>query len=75
MSTESKSATKTCIVGQGRRKIHTTFANDEEMVEEYDMKTDELVGTSIFQMVTGTLNGIEGLCSASPTRCHDRVLA
>ncbi len=40
------SATKTVIVAQGRRKVHTSFENGDEMVEEYDAKTDDLLGTS-----------------------------
>ena len=39
-----KSSQKTCIIQDGRRKIHYTFTNDNELAEEYDIKTDELVG-------------------------------
>lgn len=35
---------KTCLLSQLRRKIHTTWPNGEEMVEEYDVTTDELLG-------------------------------
>eukprot|EP01027_Heterolobosea_sp_BB2_P011885 GEZU01017253.1.p1 GENE.GEZU01017253.1~~GEZU01017253.1.p1 ORF type:complete len:215 (-),score=44.11 GEZU01017253.1:206-796(-) len=34
---------KTAIVSEGRKKIHTTFDDGSEMVEEYDLETDELV--------------------------------
>ena len=34
----------TSVVSGGRRKVHTTFEDGGEMVEEYDMKTSELIG-------------------------------
>jgi hypothetical protein len=34
----------TAIVTSGRRKIHTTFPDGSELVEEYDVKTNELLG-------------------------------
>ena len=39
-----KKSQKTCIIQDGRRKIHYTFANENELAEEYDIKTNELVG-------------------------------
>ena len=39
-----KSSQKTCIIQDGRRKIHYTFTSDNELAEEYDIKTNELVG-------------------------------
>ncbi|KAK2158281.1 hypothetical protein NP493_1810g00004 [Ridgeia piscesae] len=38
-----KSAEKTCLVQDGRRKVHYTFRDDSEMVEEYDTRNNELV--------------------------------
>ncbi|XP_060082437.1 protein DPCD-like [Ylistrum balloti] len=37
------SAHKTCIVQEGRRKIHFTFTDGNEMAEEYDQRSGELV--------------------------------
>eukprot|EP00474_Spongospora_subterranea_P011056 CRZ11514.1 hypothetical protein [Spongospora subterranea] len=34
---------RTTVVAGGRRKIHTTFHDGTEMVEEYDLRTDDLV--------------------------------
>ena len=34
----------TAVVADGRRKLHTTWEDGAEMVEEYDAKTDELLG-------------------------------
>lgn len=33
----------TSVVADGRRKVHTTFEDEGELVEEYDMRTDELL--------------------------------
>lgn len=38
------SAEKTCLVQDGRRKIHFTFADKTEMTEEYNVQTGELIG-------------------------------
>jgi hypothetical protein len=39
-----KSAEKTCLVQDGRRKIHYTFGDDRtEMAEEYSIQTGELL--------------------------------
>ncbi|XP_071090278.1 protein DPCD-like [Haliotis cracherodii] len=38
-----KEAQKTCLVQDGRRKIHFTFKDGAEMTEEYDLQTSELV--------------------------------
>lgn len=32
------------ILPVGKRKIHYLFSDGREMAEEYDMKTDELIG-------------------------------
>lgn len=32
------------IPSPGRRKIHYLFTDGKEMAEEYDLKTDELIG-------------------------------
>merc|ERR1712159_197126 len=34
---------KFCVRGDGRKKIHTTFPDGAEMVEEYDERTDVLL--------------------------------
>ena len=38
-----RGGTSTSIVSGGRRKVHTTFEDGREMVEEFDVVTDELV--------------------------------
>ncbi|XP_062579092.1 protein DPCD-like [Saccostrea cucullata] len=38
-----KTAQKTCMIQDGRRKIHFVFPDGTEMAEEYDLKTSELV--------------------------------
>ncbi|XP_077311467.1 protein DPCD [Lithobates pipiens] len=38
-----RAAKKTCILQDGRRKVHYLFADGKEMVEEYDHKTQELL--------------------------------
>lgn len=38
-----ESAQKTAVLQDGRRKVHYTFNDGNEMVEEYDSKTDELL--------------------------------
>ncbi|XP_029950100.1 protein DPCD [Salarias fasciatus] len=38
-----KSAKKTALIHDGKRKIHYLFTDGKEMVEEYDLKTDELI--------------------------------
>ncbi|KAF7218145.1 protein DPCD [Nothobranchius furzeri] len=38
-----KSANKTALIHDGKRKIHYLFADGKEMAEEYDVKTDELI--------------------------------
>ncbi|KAK3758085.1 hypothetical protein RRG08_006660 [Elysia crispata] len=38
-----QSAQKTCLIQDGRRKIHFTFAEGTEMAEEYDTKTGDLL--------------------------------
>lgn len=44
---ESSSTTKypytTSIVADGRRKFHTTYKDGEEMVEEFDLNTNQLL--------------------------------
>ncbi|CAL1533064.1 unnamed protein product [Lymnaea stagnalis] len=37
------SAQKTCLVQDNKRKIHFTFSDGTELVEEYDIKSDELL--------------------------------
>eukprot|EP00761_Pharyngomonas_kirbyi_P010686 gb/GECH01010707.1/.p1 GENE.gb/GECH01010707.1/~~gb/GECH01010707.1/.p1 ORF type:complete len:104 (+),score=12.91 gb/GECH01010707.1/:1-312(+) len=34
---------KTSVVQDGRRKVHTTFPDKSEMLEEYDLRTHELL--------------------------------
>ncbi|XP_015271426.1 PREDICTED: protein DPCD [Gekko japonicus] len=38
-----RSARKTALLGDGKRKIHYLFDNGKEMAEEYDMKTNQLL--------------------------------
>ncbi|CAH1783482.1 unnamed protein product [Owenia fusiformis] len=38
-----KTSQKTCIVQDGRRKIHFIFKDKTELAEEYDLKTDVLL--------------------------------
>ncbi|KAK7482052.1 hypothetical protein BaRGS_00026744 [Batillaria attramentaria] len=38
-----KSAQKTCLIQDGRRKIHFTFPDGQELAEEYDLRNNELV--------------------------------
>ena len=38
-----KGGTSTSIVSGGRRKVHTTYEDGREMVEEFDVVTDELM--------------------------------
>ena len=39
-----KGGSSTSLVSNGRRKVHTTFSDESELVEEYDVNTDELLG-------------------------------
>jgi hypothetical protein len=36
-------APRTCVIADGRRKVHSVFTDDSEMVEEFDVITDELL--------------------------------
>ncbi|KAL3864886.1 hypothetical protein ACJMK2_006533 [Sinanodonta woodiana] len=38
-----RKAQKTCLVQNGRRKIHFTLTDGTELAEEYDLRNDELV--------------------------------
>ncbi|XP_059151994.1 protein DPCD-like [Physella acuta] len=38
-----RAAQKTCIIQDGRRKIHFTFSDGLELAEEYDINSEELV--------------------------------
>ncbi|KAK3589438.1 hypothetical protein CHS0354_020773 [Potamilus streckersoni] len=38
-----RNAQKTCLVQNGRRKIHFTLSDGTELAEEYDLRNDELV--------------------------------
>ncbi|NP_001092165.1 protein DPCD [Xenopus laevis] len=38
-----KAAQKTCILQDGRRKVHFLFTDGKEMAEEYDAKSHELI--------------------------------
>ncbi|XP_016110262.1 protein DPCD isoform X3 [Sinocyclocheilus grahami] len=38
-----KKAKKTALISDGKRKVHYLFEDGNEMAEEYDLKTDELV--------------------------------
>ena len=35
--------TRTAIVSGGRKKVHTTYESGDEMIEEFDATTDELL--------------------------------
>lgn len=48
----------------GKRKIHYLFADGKEMAEEYDLKTDELVGKQ--QAFTTVCS-----CWYSEIQCHE----
>ena len=37
-------AQKTCLVQDGKRKVHFTFDDKTEMAEEYSLSTGELLG-------------------------------
>ncbi|KAK7010808.1 protein DPCD [Biomphalaria glabrata] len=37
------SSQKTCIVQDNKRKVHFTFSDGAELIEEYDVNTDELL--------------------------------
>ena len=39
-----KGGKSTSMVSDGLRKVHTVFEDESELVEEYDQKTDELIG-------------------------------
>ena len=36
-------ATKTCLVQDGKRKVHYTFDDGNEMVEEYDLRNYDIL--------------------------------
>jgi len=38
-----KAATKTCLVQDGKRKVHYTFGDGNEMVEEYDLRNYDIL--------------------------------
>ncbi|KAG9262508.1 protein DPCD [Astyanax mexicanus] len=38
-----RSAKKTALISDGKRKVHYLFTDGSEMAEEYDMRTDELI--------------------------------
>ncbi|XP_053167184.1 protein DPCD isoform X1 [Hemicordylus capensis] len=38
-----RAARKTALLGDGKRKVHYLFDSGKEMVEEYDMKTNQLL--------------------------------
>ena len=38
-----KTATKTCLVQDGKRKVHYTFDDGNEMVEEYDLRNYDVL--------------------------------
>lgn len=38
-----KKAEKTCLIQDGKRRVHYTFCDGKEMAEEYDMKTNALI--------------------------------
>lgn len=38
-----KAAEKTCLISDGRRKIHYTFSDKTEMAEEYALQTGEVI--------------------------------
>jgi hypothetical protein len=39
-----KKAEKTCLVQDGKKKIHYTFEDKTEMAEDYNASTGELLG-------------------------------
>lgn len=42
-ATSRGKCSKTSIVSQGRKKIHSSFEDGSEMIEEYDVNTDQLL--------------------------------
>ncbi|XP_060564139.1 protein DPCD-like [Ruditapes philippinarum] len=38
-----KNSQKTCMIQEGRRKIHFTLTDGRELAEEYDLRTNELI--------------------------------
>ena len=42
-----KGGKSSSVISEGRRKIHTVFEDESELVEEYDQKTEELLGASL----------------------------
>ncbi|KAK2151642.1 hypothetical protein LSH36_356g06029 [Paralvinella palmiformis] len=52
-----KSAQKTCLVQDDRKKIHFTFQDGTEMAEEYDINTGDLLGELRKWHKKGTLGG------------------
>ena len=38
-----KAATKTCLIQDGKRKVHYTFGDGNEMVEEYDLRNYDIL--------------------------------
>ncbi len=50
--------TQTALVSGGRKKIHTTYQNGEEQVEEFDLTTDELLGAPSDSIFTADLKHV-----------------
>jgi len=50
-----KTATKTCLVQDGKRKVHYTFDDGNEMVEEYDLRNYDVLVRK--WQKSGTLGG------------------
>ncbi len=62
------------FVAGGRRSVHTTFDDGAELIEEYDLKTDELLGVSALTrgrcaIWTPAKQRIDARGSRPPLRC------
>ncbi|XP_047659110.1 protein DPCD isoform X2 [Tachysurus fulvidraco] len=47
-----KAAKKTALISDGKRKVHYLFTDGNEMAEEYDLKTDELLSRRLRSKTT-----------------------
>jgi hypothetical protein len=46
-STTSGKVSKTTMIQNGKRRVHKTYPDGSEMVEEYDLKSDDLLSRKI----------------------------
>ena len=42
-----RSVSRTCIISGGLRKLHSTFTDGVEIVEEFNIQTNELISRKI----------------------------